>query len=82
MSKTIFVDWITVIGFPWFPTHYTLTRQNAAQIEVNLIGRPDWYNGLYVGVNVDYGLFAASGKISDLVLDGGETLAILPVDLG
>ena len=82
MSETIFVDWITVMGFPWFPTHYTPTRQNSAQIEVELMGKTDGYSGLYVGVNVDYGLFAASAKISDLVLDGGETLAILPVDRG
>ena len=82
MSTVIYVDCITVIGFPHFPTHYTPTRQNAAQVEVELIGKTDWYSGLYVGVDVGCGLFAASATISDLVLDGGETLAILPVDRG
>lgn len=78
----IYVDCISVLDFVRFPTHYTQERQNAAQVEVELIGSTDWHSGLYVGIDVGNTLFAASAKITNLILDGGETLAILPVERG
>ena len=81
MNKTIYVNVIDCsdvsMTLPWT---YTAERINDRQIALDVITGDNTERGLYVGINVDGGMFAASLNIVDLILPGGETDTIMSVD--